>query len=112
MIGCLRTHVRKQLIIAHCFEFETVVKFYNLKASFAHVVIVFCLFFCFLLFFAYLFNNFLYSTYFTKKAGSDGLSGGISTSITKKTQYSGPSSICQWRFASGPMVAQHWILAG
>ena len=47
MIGCLRTHVRKQLIIAHYFEFETVVKFYNLKASFAHVVIVFCLFFVF-----------------------------------------------------------------
>ena len=33
MIGCLRTCVRKQPIIAHYFEFETVLKFYNLEAS-------------------------------------------------------------------------------
>ena len=32
MIGCLRTHVRKQPIVALYFEFETVLKFYNLKA--------------------------------------------------------------------------------
>ena len=32
MIGCLRTRVRKQPIIALYFEFETVLKFYNLKA--------------------------------------------------------------------------------
>ena len=31
MIGCLRTHVRKQPIIALYFEFETVLKFYNLE---------------------------------------------------------------------------------
>ena len=30
MIGCLRTCVRKQPIIALYFEFETVLKFYNL----------------------------------------------------------------------------------
>ena len=33
MIGCLRTRVRKQPIIALYFEFETVLKFYNLEAS-------------------------------------------------------------------------------
>ena len=33
MIGCLRTHVRKQPIIALNFELETVLKFYNLDAS-------------------------------------------------------------------------------
>ena len=32
MIGCLRTPVRKQPIIALYFEFENVVKFYNLEA--------------------------------------------------------------------------------
>ena len=32
MSGCLRTHVRKLPIIALSFEFETVLKFYNLKA--------------------------------------------------------------------------------
>ena len=32
MIGCLRTRVRKQLIIALYFESETVLKFYNLEA--------------------------------------------------------------------------------
>ena len=34
MIGCLRTCVRKQPIIALYFEFETVVKFNNLEARF------------------------------------------------------------------------------
>ena len=34
MIGCLRTRVRKQPIIALYFESETVLKFYNLKAWF------------------------------------------------------------------------------
>ena len=33
MIGCLRTRVCKQLIIALYFESESVLKFYNLKAS-------------------------------------------------------------------------------
>ena len=32
MIGCLQTRVRKQPIIALYFEFETVIKFYNLRA--------------------------------------------------------------------------------
>ena len=32
MIGCLRTRVRNQPIIALYFEAETVLKFYNLKA--------------------------------------------------------------------------------
>ena len=32
MIGCLRTHVRKQPIIELYFEFENELKFYNLKA--------------------------------------------------------------------------------
>ena len=32
MIGCLRTHVRKQPIIALYFEFENELKFYNLEA--------------------------------------------------------------------------------
>ena len=32
MIGCLRTRVRKQPIIALYFEFETVLEFYNLQA--------------------------------------------------------------------------------
>ena len=32
MIGCLRTRVRKQQIIAHYFEFENELKFYNLEA--------------------------------------------------------------------------------
>ena len=34
MIGCLLTRVRKQPIIALYFEFETVLKFYILEASF------------------------------------------------------------------------------
>ena len=33
MIGCLRTCVRQQPIIALYFESETVLKFYNLEAS-------------------------------------------------------------------------------
>ena len=33
MIGCFRTRVRKQPIIALYFESETVLKFYNLEAS-------------------------------------------------------------------------------
>ena len=33
MIGCLRTHVSKQPIIALYFEFENELKFYNLEAS-------------------------------------------------------------------------------
>ena len=32
MIGCLRTRVRKQPIISLYFEFDTVLKFYNLEA--------------------------------------------------------------------------------
>ena len=32
MIGCLRTRVRKQPIIALYFESETVLKFYNLES--------------------------------------------------------------------------------
>ena len=32
MIGCLRTRVRKQPIIALYFELENELKFYNLKA--------------------------------------------------------------------------------
>ena len=32
MIGCLRTRVRKQPIIALYFEFENELKFYNLEA--------------------------------------------------------------------------------
>ena len=32
MIGCLRTRVRKQPIIALYFELETVLKFYNLES--------------------------------------------------------------------------------
>ena len=34
MIGCLQTRVRKQPIIGLYFEFETVLKFYNLKAMY------------------------------------------------------------------------------
>ena len=33
MIGCLRTRVRKNPIIALYFEFEPVIKFYNLRAQ-------------------------------------------------------------------------------
>ena len=36
MIGCLRTHVRKQPIIVLYFESETVLKFYNLEAWWAN----------------------------------------------------------------------------
>ena len=32
MNGCLRTRVRKQPLIALCFKFETVLKFFNLEA--------------------------------------------------------------------------------
>ena len=39
MIGCLRTRVRKQPIIALYFEFENELKFYNLEAW----VLVLCL---------------------------------------------------------------------
>ena len=35
MIGCLRTHVRKQPIIALYFETENELKFYNLEARFS-----------------------------------------------------------------------------
>ena len=34
MIGCLRTRVRKQPIIALYFDFEKELKFYNLEARF------------------------------------------------------------------------------
>ena len=34
MIGCLRTHVRKQPIIALYFESENELKFYNIEAWF------------------------------------------------------------------------------
>ena len=36
MIDCLRSRVRKQPIFALYFEFETVLKFYNLEARFGH----------------------------------------------------------------------------
>ena len=36
MIGCLRTRVRKQPIIALYFESKTVLKFYNLEARSYH----------------------------------------------------------------------------
>ena len=39
MIGCLRTRVRKQPIIALYFESETVLQFYNLEAWFCDIVI-------------------------------------------------------------------------
>ena len=45
MIGCLRTRVRKQPIIALYFESELVLKFYNLEASFPFFVsslLIFC----------------------------------------------------------------------
>ena len=42
MIGCLRTRVRKQPIIALYLEYETVLKFYNLEAS-CFTLIVFLL---------------------------------------------------------------------
>ena len=38
MIGCLWTRVRKQSIIALYFEFETVLKFYNLGARFFNLL--------------------------------------------------------------------------
>ena len=45
MIGCLRTRVRKQSIIAFYFEFENDLKFYNLEARFRLFLSVFkCLF--------------------------------------------------------------------
>ena len=34
MIGCLRKRVRKQPVIALCFEFETVLQLYNLEARY------------------------------------------------------------------------------
>ena len=40
MIGCLRTRVRKQPIIALYFEFENELKFYNLEACFDGRVIL------------------------------------------------------------------------
>ena len=39
MIGCLRTRVRKQPIIALYFESELVLKFYNLEAWFYDIVL-------------------------------------------------------------------------
>ena len=36
MIGCLRTRVCKQSIIALCFESENELKFYNLEARTKH----------------------------------------------------------------------------
>ena len=39
MIGCMRTRVRKQPIIALYFEFETVPKFYNLEAWMEYIMI-------------------------------------------------------------------------
>ena len=36
MIGCLRTRVRKQPVIALCFESENELKFYNLEAWCIH----------------------------------------------------------------------------
>ena len=38
MIGCLRTRVRKQPIVALYFESELVLKFYNLEASPDHIL--------------------------------------------------------------------------
>ena len=43
MIGCLRTRVRKQPIIALYFESETVLKFYNLESSTIKAVWIQCL---------------------------------------------------------------------
>ena len=37
MIGCLRTRVHKQPIIALYFEYENELKFYNLEASPQHI---------------------------------------------------------------------------
>ena len=42
MIGCLRTCVRKQPIIALFFEFETVLKFYNLVARLRRGILTTC----------------------------------------------------------------------
>ena len=39
MIGCLRTRVRKQPIIALYFESENELKFYNLEALFCYAVL-------------------------------------------------------------------------
>ena len=39
MIGCLRTRDRIQPIVALYFEFETVLKFYNLKALFWYTLL-------------------------------------------------------------------------
>ena len=42
MIGCLRTRVRKQPIIALYYEFETILKFHNLEAR-SRMWSLFCL---------------------------------------------------------------------
>ena len=42
MIGCLRTHVRKQPIIALYFESENELKFYNLEASASSFLLRLC----------------------------------------------------------------------
>ena len=39
MIGCLKTRVRKQPIIVLYFEFEAVLKFYNLETWFFYLFI-------------------------------------------------------------------------
>ena len=39
MFGCLGSHVCKQPIIALYFELEIVLKFYNLKAGFIHILL-------------------------------------------------------------------------
>ena len=48
MIGCLRTRVRKQPIIALYFESEDALKFYNLEAwTRRHSIMAHCIFFYF-----------------------------------------------------------------
>ena len=41
MIGCLQTCVCKQPIIALYFEFETVLKFYNLQARSGFIIFIY-----------------------------------------------------------------------
>ena len=41
MIGCLRTHVRKQPIIALYFESENELKLYSLEAGHTHLIFIF-----------------------------------------------------------------------
>ena len=40
MIGCLRTRVRKQPIIALYFQFENELEFYNLEACLSHNMLI------------------------------------------------------------------------